>query len=125
MPAPGVGTLGAANPWEFLHKARFGQPGFKPMPALVEARMTTQDYADLLAYVQTLPTESPVTEGGRLYDKWWAALGLDKPATDQPLWKTQTTNTRTGRWLCAPAVVEITIAAAARIHRVRLICIPP
>lgn len=97
-----VGTIGAGNPWEFLHKARFGQPGIEKMPSGVDIGLTTQDYADLLAYVQSLPTESPVTEGGRLYDKWWAALGLDAPAEDQPLWKTQTTNTRTGAdtWRC-------------------------
>lgn len=97
-----LGTLGKDNPWEFLHKARVGQPGVPDMPSLVDAGLETQGYADLLAFVQTLPTESPVTEGGELYDKWWAALGLDAPQDDQPLWKTQTTNTRTGAdtWRC-------------------------
>ncbi len=97
-----VGTIGADNPWEFLHKARFGQPGVAKMPSGVDIGLTPQDYADLLAYVQSMPAESPVTEGGRLYDKWWAALGLDKPTDDQPLWATQTTNTRTGpdTWRC-------------------------
>jgi thiosulfate dehydrogenase len=61
-----------------------------------------QEYADLLAYVQTLPTASPVTEGGRLYDKWFKALGVEAPAGDHPLWATQTTNTRTDEdtWRC-------------------------
>ncbi|NIS82124.1 MAG: hypothetical protein GTO14_18380 [Anaerolineales bacterium] len=42
------------------------------------------------------------TEGGRLYDKWWSEAGVDKPAEDQPLWATQSTNTRSGSdtWRC-------------------------
>jgi len=40
--------------------------------------------------------------GGVLYDHWMEALGVDAPGGDQPLWKTQTTNTRTGvdTWRC-------------------------
>src|SRR3990172_2406752 len=40
--------------------------------------------------------------GGLLYDVWWDVVGADAPTTDQPLWKTQTTNTRTGpdTWRC-------------------------
>jgi hypothetical protein len=34
--------------------------------------------------------------GGRLYDKWWKEAGVDEPSSDQPLWATQTTNTRSG-----------------------------
>jgi thiosulfate dehydrogenase len=52
------------------------------------------------------PTEvivsGSVTDGGLLYDKWWAAAGVDEPAGDQPLWSTQSTNTRDGSttWRC-------------------------
>ncbi len=97
-----IGTIAADNPWEFLHKARFGQPGIGIMPAGVTMNREQQEYSDLLAYVQTLPTTSPVTEGGRLYDKWYKALGMEAPAGDHPLWATQTTNTRTGEdtWRC-------------------------
>ncbi len=97
-----LGTIAGDNPWEFLHKARFGQPGVGIMPIGFNMERTRQDYANLLAFVQTLPTESPVTEGGRLYDKWWAAIGADEPTGDHPLWATQTTNTRTGKdtWRC-------------------------
>jgi thiosulfate dehydrogenase len=37
-----------------------------------------------------------------LYDSWWTVTGTDRPTTDQPLWQTQTTNTRTGAdtWRC-------------------------
>jgi len=97
-----VGTLSKDNPWEFLHKARFGQPAVADMPSMVDLGLKDQEYVDLLAYVQTLPTESLITEGGVLYDNWMAALGMEAPAGDQPLWKTQTTNTRTGAdtWRC-------------------------
>ncbi len=97
-----LGTIAADNPWEFLHKVRFGQPGVIIMPSGFSMNRTPQEYPDLLAYVQTLPTESPITEGGRLYDKWWQAMGIDEPAGDHPLWATQTTNTRTGldTWRC-------------------------
>lgn len=40
--------------------------------------------------------------GGLLYDDWMKAINVDAPAGDHPLWKTQTTNTRTGKdtWRC-------------------------
>lgn len=49
-----VGTIAHDNPWEFIHKARFGQPAV-PMISLIALPM--EDIADLLAYAQTLPTE--------------------------------------------------------------------
>lgn len=47
-----IGTIAQKNPWEFMHKARFGQPGI-PMIALITLPM--EDIADILAYAQTLP----------------------------------------------------------------------
>jgi thiosulfate dehydrogenase len=47
-----VGTIAKANPWEFMHKARFGQPGI-PMISLIA--LPIEDIADLLAYSHTLP----------------------------------------------------------------------
>ena len=46
--------------------------------------------------------EAAVSRGGLLYDKWWKVTGADEPATDQPLWAAQTTNTRSGddTWRC-------------------------
>ena len=97
-----LGTIATDNPWEFVHKERFGQPGVIVMPAGFSMSRPDRDYADLLAHVQTLPTASPMTEGGRLYDKWWEAIGADEPQGDHPLWSTQTTNARTGvdTWRC-------------------------
>ena len=95
-------TIATDNPWEFLHKARFGQPGVDKMPSLVDAGITDEELANLLAYAYSLPTSSLVTEGGVLYDNWMKALGQEAPADNQPLWATQTTNTRTGAdtWRC-------------------------
>ncbi|HIC90212.1 MAG TPA: hypothetical protein EYP04_12535, partial [Anaerolineae bacterium] len=53
-----IGTIANENPQEFLHKARFGQPGSKPpMPATVDLGWSIQDTVDVLGYAQTLPTE--------------------------------------------------------------------
>lgn len=97
-----LGTLAQDNPWEFIHKARFGQPGIEEMPSLVDLGLLDQDFVDLLSYVQSLPTSSPVAEGGRLYDNWIAAIGAADMSENHPLWATQTTNTRSGNdtWRC-------------------------
>ncbi len=49
-----LGGLANDNPWEVQHKVRFGQPG-TAMPSSVAVGGTTQEVADLGAYVQTLP----------------------------------------------------------------------
>jgi cytochrome c553 len=48
-----VGTVCAENPWEALHKIRFGQPGVG-MIAMIA--LDIEDQVDLLSYCQTLPT---------------------------------------------------------------------
>ncbi len=49
-----VGKIANENPWEFLHKVRFGQPG-TPMPSAVTAKAPVKDILDVCAYSQTLP----------------------------------------------------------------------
>ena len=49
-----VGTVGRGNPWEALHKIRFGQPGVGMVSLSV---LNTQDQVDILAYIQTLPAK--------------------------------------------------------------------
>ena len=49
-----VGTVCSKNPWEGLHKIRFGQPGVG-MVALIALGIDTA--VDILAYCQTLPTK--------------------------------------------------------------------
>lgn len=43
-----------------------------------------------------------VSFGGLLYDNWWNAADVDEPEGDQPLWASQSTNTRSGvdTWRC-------------------------
>jgi thiosulfate dehydrogenase len=52
-----VGTLAVDNPWEFLHKVRFGQPGTEAMPSAIGLGWSVQDVVDVLGYAQTLPVE--------------------------------------------------------------------
>jgi len=96
-----VGPKSLDNPWEVVHKSRFGLPG--EMPALASVTMESQDYIDLLAYSQSLPSVSPaVSEGGKLFDDWIKQSGAADMTENQPLWSTQTTNERTGNdtWRC-------------------------
>ena len=51
-----VGTVAFDNPWEFLHKVRFGQPGTS-MPGSVTDGASIDDVVDLSTYSQTLPTQ--------------------------------------------------------------------
>jgi len=43
-----------------------------------------------------------VLRGGLLYDNWFKVLGMEAPEGNQPLWATQTNNTRSGEdtWRC-------------------------
>ncbi|MBI5513128.1 MAG: c-type cytochrome [Deltaproteobacteria bacterium] len=51
------GAVARGNPWEFLHKVRFGQPGYV-MPPL-HGRANEADLRDLGAFAQTLPMARP------------------------------------------------------------------
>ncbi|GAB4504981.1 MAG: hypothetical protein Fur0043_19760 [Anaerolineales bacterium] len=95
-------TIANEDPLELLAKLRFGQPAMPDMPSGVDNGWTEQEYADAIAYIKTLPQANPVIEGGRMYDNWFKAFGMDAPEGDMPLWATQTTNTRTGgdTWRC-------------------------
>ncbi len=55
IPAPSyVGTVANTNPWELLHKVRFGHPG-TPMPATALLRWSAQSAADIGVYAASLP----------------------------------------------------------------------
>ncbi|MFQ5773293.1 MAG: cytochrome c [Kiloniellaceae bacterium] len=49
-----VGTIAVENPWEALHKIRFGQPGVGMVALDV---LGIEDLVDILAYMQTLPAK--------------------------------------------------------------------
>ncbi len=51
-----LGTVAAGNPWEFIHKVLFGQPGTN-MPSAYDAGWTSQEVIDLLGFAQSLPLE--------------------------------------------------------------------
>ncbi len=51
-----VGTIASGNPWEFLHKIRFGHPGV-PMPGFASLRWPDEEAADVGAHSATLPVE--------------------------------------------------------------------
>ncbi len=91
-----ISAISNGNPWEFMHKERFGQPTEADMPPAIDAGWTVDEQTSVLAYAQTLPNTNPATQGGLLYDKWWKAMGMDAPEGDQPLWATQTSNERSG-----------------------------
>jgi mono/diheme cytochrome c family protein/ribosomal protein L37AE/L43A len=96
-----LGHLAPDNPWEFIHKVRFGQPGW-PMPSGIGNGWSDEDVANVLAYAQTFNEDPALSGGGPMYDKWWTVVGLDVPEVDQPLWDTQSTNERSGAdtWRC-------------------------
>ena len=50
----------------------------------------------------TAGASGSASRGGRLYDNWLTEAGVEPPASDQPVWASQTTNTRTGTdtWRC-------------------------
>ncbi|MEE8353812.1 MAG: cytochrome c, partial [Dehalococcoidales bacterium] len=80
----GVSTIANGNPWETLHKIRFGHPG-TAMPATYLLGWSVQDQVDVLGYAQTLPEVDPasVARGGAMYDKWWkVATGASEPTAD-------------------------------------------
>jgi thiosulfate dehydrogenase len=49
-----LGDLSRGNPWEVLHKARFGQPN-SSMVGMVSSGMSLDESVDVLTYTQTLP----------------------------------------------------------------------
>ncbi|WP_455221497.1 c-type cytochrome [Kaarinaea lacus] len=117
-----LGELSIDNPWEVLHKIRFGNPG-AIMPAYADSNSNVQlnlsQMADVIAYAQTFDVGTPppgdggtnpptgsdadiIARGGRLYDNWITETGAAVPPVDNPTWALQTTNTRTGAdtWRC-------------------------
>jgi len=116
----GIGGLAANNPWELLHKIRFGHPGEFRMPAYSAPNtgfsLTESQIADVIKYAQEsldgnpsdggniLPSEvDKIILGGKLYDNWIREKGVNSPPIDNPLWLFQIgNNTRTGAttWRC-------------------------
>ncbi|MFQ5460388.1 MAG: c-type cytochrome [Anaerolineae bacterium] len=79
-----VGGLAAGNPWEFIHKMRFGQPGEDEMPSAIDNGWTDQEMLSVLTYAQSLPNSSPLTEGGQIHDNWTPRSGWRGSAACRP-----------------------------------------
>ncbi|MDH5257122.1 MAG: c-type cytochrome [Gammaproteobacteria bacterium] len=75
-----VDTITHDNPWEGLHKIRFGHPGAAPyMPGITEYDDPDLGYqagVDILSYTQGGLVRHGIT-GGRLYDNWIIESGVD------------------------------------------------
>lgn len=54
-----LGDLAIADPWQTLHKIRFGTPTSEGMPAYEDLDWPLPMIADVLAYTQTLPRGNP------------------------------------------------------------------
>ncbi len=107
-----VDTVANVNPWEFMHKVLYGQPGSSPsMPTLItsvaDLGTTVAKAADILAHAQVGLVPN-IKRGGRLYDKWWKEANAPPPTTDQVRWATRSKtgtvfdNARSGAdsWRC-------------------------
>jgi mono/diheme cytochrome c family protein len=57
----GVGDLALDNPWETLHKIRFGHPG-SAMPSAIKNGLTTDEQVDILTYCQALGDDTAPVE---------------------------------------------------------------
>lgn len=51
---------------------------------------------------RSVQEQGSVTRGAKLYDNWYATLGVTPPSGNMPIWGRQTTNTRSGAetWRC-------------------------
>jgi hypothetical protein len=54
-----LGDLGVSDPWQTVHKIRFGTATNARMPASEEQDWSLSMVADVLAYLQTLPRGNP------------------------------------------------------------------
>ncbi len=73
--------LARINPWEYLHKVRFGHPGSE-MLGTVDYQFSgldLQSAADVTKYSQG-GLARDIASGGRLYDNWMVEAALDAPA---------------------------------------------
>jgi len=88
-----VHTIAQDNPWEFIHKIRFGDgnvmPGLNDKAANVN---TIQAAADILGYAQTSLAPN-IKRAGLLYDKWWNTDGVknsvEPSSVRNPIWVAQ------------------------------------
>lgn len=97
------GFLANENPQEFLHKVRFGHPG-AIMPASEAIDGSLRDVADLAVYAQTLSpvlwSNTSVSNGAQLYDKYWAVTGGTAPTGEHALYPSNGATSGGDTWRC-------------------------
>jgi mono/diheme cytochrome c family protein len=97
------GFLANDNPQEFQHKVRYGHPG-SLMPASEEVDGSLLDIADLSVYSQTLSpilwSNTSVSRGGQLYDKYWAVTGGDAPSGEHAFYPDKGQQAGNSTWRC-------------------------
>jgi len=102
-----VDTIAKLNPWEFLHKIRYGfvqASDVRRMKGVIEyvpeEIKTIESSINILAYSQTdlLPD---IARGGRLYDTWWKENLYEVAAGEHPLWPTSNTTQGAETWRCS------------------------
>ncbi|MDH5547497.1 MAG: c-type cytochrome [Gammaproteobacteria bacterium] len=104
-----LGEVAADNPWEFVHKTRFGakNESGNSMPGLVDniqdpTLRESKAAIDILAYVQENFVSS-MPKAGRLYDNWIVeADAVGVPNTTHPIWEASGNTVKTGEttWRC-------------------------
>ncbi len=97
-----LGKVANENPWKALHAIINGHPG-EVMPAL--RALDRQTSVDILAYIQTLPTEellASISRGGRLYDNWYTETERREPTVSHPAYPRTAKYAREPRtnWRC-------------------------
>ncbi|MBI4185122.1 MAG: c-type cytochrome [Proteobacteria bacterium] len=99
---PPLARVARDNPWQTLHKMVNGHPS-KKMPALRLLDMSI--LVDVLAFVQTLPTEealASIVRGGRLYDNWYREIRVPAPTRAHPAYPRDKVYAReaSANWRC-------------------------
>jgi len=93
-----VHNIAQENPWEFMHKIRFGDAGWEFMPSMYDASdatiTTINAAADVLAYSQ-INLVPNIKRAGLLYDKWWNVDGIINPTEPTTRNKTWVANAGT------------------------------
>ncbi|MDH5545288.1 MAG: cytochrome c [Gammaproteobacteria bacterium] len=82
-----IDFLAKTNPWEFLHKIRFGVAGsfMVGIQALGNPDMGIAQGADILTFAQIALAPNYV-RGGRLFDNWPVESGTPDVGVANPLW---------------------------------------
>jgi len=67
------------------------------MPMIAQTEDSPFDYSPIMHDKENITEEMRSSRGGQLYDNWWRVkTEARKPEADHPIWKTQSSNKRSG-----------------------------